>query len=53
MPFCKLYYHLVWATKGRLPLLSPDVEPVVHSAEMNLSATLLSLDESSLEMPGA
>lgn len=29
MPYCQLYYHLVWATRGREPLLRPDREPVV------------------------
>jgi len=31
MPFCQLYYHLVWATKERLPLLTPLVEPMIHN----------------------
>jgi putative transposase len=30
MPFCRLFYHLVWATKNREPLLTPQVEPVIH-----------------------
>ena len=30
MPYCRLYYHLVWTTKGRLPLLTSEVEPVIH-----------------------
>ena len=29
MPFYQLFYHLVWATKNREPLLSPSVEPVI------------------------
>jgi REP element-mobilizing transposase RayT len=30
MPYWQLIYHVVWATKNRLPLLTPEVEPVVH-----------------------
>ncbi|GIV80365.1 MAG: hypothetical protein KatS3mg050_4759 [Litorilinea sp.] len=27
MPYTRLFYHLIWATKNRLPLISPDIEP--------------------------
>lgn len=30
MPFWRTYYHLVWATKKRAPLIVPDVEPELH-----------------------
>ena len=30
VPFIQIFYHLVWATKNRQPLLSPALEPVVH-----------------------
>jgi putative transposase len=30
MPYYQLFYHIVWATKNRLPLLTPDIEPLVH-----------------------
>lgn len=30
MPYWQLFYHIVWTTKNRLPLLTPDVEPVVY-----------------------
>lgn len=30
MPYWQLYYHLVWATKRRQPLLTPAVEPIVY-----------------------
>ena len=30
MPYCQLYYHLVWATKNREPLLTSNVEPTIH-----------------------
>jgi REP element-mobilizing transposase RayT len=26
MSFWRLYYHLIWATKDRLPLIEPDIE---------------------------
>jgi len=26
MPYCQLFYHMVWATKGRLPLITPEIE---------------------------
>jgi len=31
MPYCQLFYHLVWSTKDRQPLLTPEVEPVIHN----------------------
>jgi putative transposase len=30
MPVWQLFYHIVWATEGRQPQLSSDVEPVVY-----------------------
>ena len=30
MPFHQLYYHFIWATRNRLPLLTAEVEPVIH-----------------------
>jgi putative transposase len=30
MPFWRTFYHLVWATKKREPLISPDVEPQLY-----------------------
>lgn len=29
MPYTQLFYHLVWATKNREPLLTPSVEPII------------------------
>ena len=29
MPYCQLYYHLVWTTRRREPLLTTSVEPVI------------------------
>jgi len=31
MPYCQLFYHLVWSTKDRQPLLTSEVEPVIHN----------------------
>ena len=30
MPYWQLFYHMVWATKNREPLLTAEIEPVVH-----------------------
>lgn len=30
MPYWMLFYHLVWTTKNREPLLTADVEPTIH-----------------------
>jgi REP element-mobilizing transposase RayT len=30
MPYWRLFYHLVWTTKQREPLLTPQVEPLVY-----------------------
>ena len=30
MPYFQLFYHLVWATKNREPLLTPNIEPVIY-----------------------
>ena len=29
MPYCQLYYHLVWTTRNRAPLLTPTAEPAI------------------------
>ena len=29
MPYWKLYYHVVWATKNREPLIDDDLNPVI------------------------
>jgi putative transposase len=48
MPYWQLFYHIVWATRNREPLLTPDVEPVVHgflrSKAVGLEATVFALD---------
>lgn len=30
MPYCQLFYHLVWSTKNRRPLLTAEVEPIIY-----------------------
>lgn len=32
MPFWKCYYHIIWATKEREPLITAEVEPVLFDA---------------------
>ncbi len=47
MPYHQLLYHLVWATKDREPLLTPEVEPIVYdllrSKAIGLGATIFAL----------
>ncbi len=31
MPFTRLFYHLIWTTKNRLPLISPRIEESLYS----------------------
>jgi len=48
MPYWQLYYHIVWATKNREPLLTPQVEPLVHeylrNKALNLEARVYALN---------
>lgn len=30
MPYWQLFYHIVWATRNREPLLTPEVEPIIY-----------------------
>ena len=30
MPYWKLYYHFIWGTKNRLPLIGPTLEPELY-----------------------
>ena len=32
MPYWKLYYHFIWGTKNRLPLIYPALEPELYHA---------------------
>ena len=40
MPFWKLYYHIVWATTGREPLVRPEIEDKVYEAIRNKAKAL-------------
>jgi len=31
MPYCQLFYHLVWSTKHREPRITPEVEPEIYN----------------------
>ena len=48
MPYCQLFYHLVWSTKNRQPLLTQKVEPVIHNflraKAIGLGAIVFALD---------
>jgi putative transposase len=48
MPYCQLFYHLIWSTKNRLPLLTAQVEPVIHdflrAKAIGLGATVFALN---------
>ena len=48
MPYCQLYYHLVWGTKKRAPLLIPEVEALIYgfirSKAMGLGAAVHALN---------
>jgi len=47
MPYSQLFYHIVWTTKNREPLLTSKVEPVIYgflrSKAIGLEATLFAL----------
>ena len=32
MPYCRLYYHIIWATDKREPMILPEIEQEVHLA---------------------
>ena len=48
MPYWQLFYHIVWSTKERLPLLTPDVETdilnLLRSKAIGLGATVFGLN---------
>lgn len=48
MPYWQLFYHLVWSTKNREPLLTPDIEPIVHAflrtKAIGLGATVFAIN---------
>jgi REP element-mobilizing transposase RayT len=48
MPYWQLFYHIVWSTKDRMPLLTPEVEPIIYGflrgKAIGLGATLFALN---------
>lgn len=48
MPFWRTYYHLIWATKRRAPLIQPAVEPrlyaCLHSISREIDAPVYALN---------
>ena len=40
MAFWRLYYHLVWATKNREPIIQPEIEPRLYGYIVNKAAEL-------------
>ena len=48
MPYTQLYYHIVWATKNREPLITPQAEPVLYdflrSKAIGLGAIVFALN---------
>jgi len=48
MPYWQLFYHLVWATKNREPLLVPEIEPIIYNyiraKAIGLGATVFALN---------
>jgi putative transposase len=40
MSFWRCYYHIIWATKERRPLISPEIERVITEAAMQKSQSL-------------
>jgi REP element-mobilizing transposase RayT len=40
MPFWRLYYHLVWSTKKREPLITPQIEARLYAYMVNKAAEL-------------
>jgi putative transposase len=47
VPYWRLYYHLVWSTKNRQPILTPSIEPIVYdllrSKALNLDAIVYAI----------
>jgi putative transposase len=48
LPYCQLFYHLVWSTKNRQPLLTLKAEPLIHNflrtKAIGLEATVFALN---------
>jgi len=48
MSYWQLYYHVVWSTKNRLPLITPQLEPTIYEylrdKALELEATVFALN---------
>lgn len=48
MPYWRLFYHVVWATKNRVPLITPQIADTVYGMlrrkAVELEATVFALD---------
>ena len=48
MPYWRMFYHIIWATKNREGLLTPEVEPIIHGylrvKAIGLGATVFSIN---------
>ena len=40
MSFYNLFYHIIWATKNRQPLLTPEIEPIIYRYLLNKATGL-------------
>ncbi len=40
MPYWQLFYHIIWTTKGREPLISGDKEGIIHNAIVRKASAL-------------
>jgi len=48
MPYWQLFYHVIWTTKQRRPLITSSVEPIIHGflrrKAVDLGATVFALN---------
>jgi putative transposase len=48
MPYWQLFYHIVWATKNREPIISPEIESIIYdflnAKAISLGAVVFALD---------
>jgi putative transposase len=46
--FWRCYYHVIWATKYRAPLITPEIEPIIfgiaHSKSLDAGGKLLAVN---------
>lgn len=48
MPYWQLFYHIIWSTKNREPILIPEIEPIIHdllrTKAIGLGATVFAVN---------